>query len=195
MAGEPILDCTQRHHALRRPASRSSDVDLAVAENSIHSVIGPNGAGKTTVFNCITQNLRPTARRGLVRRRAHRRADTRSRRRRRHQPHLSEHPAVPEHHRDREPAGRHAPAPALAPGGARVLHTPLTTRDEKRGARGGAAAAAVRRAARPRRHAGAQPRLWRAAPAGDRPRARDQAEAAAARRADRGDEPARNLRR
>ena len=37
-----------------------ADLDLAVAENSIHSVIGPNGAGKTTVFNCITQNLRPT---------------------------------------------------------------------------------------------------------------------------------------
>ena len=37
-----------------------ADLDLAVAENSIHSVIGPNGAGKTTVFNCITQNLRPS---------------------------------------------------------------------------------------------------------------------------------------
>ena len=38
-----------------------SDIDLEVAENSIHSVIGPNGAGKTTVFNCVTQNLRPTS--------------------------------------------------------------------------------------------------------------------------------------
>ncbi len=38
-----------------------SDVDLAVEEHSIHSVIGPNGAGKTTLFNCITQNLHPTA--------------------------------------------------------------------------------------------------------------------------------------
>src|SRR5579883_2707029 len=36
-------------------------VDLTVEEHSIHSIIGPNGAGKTTVFNCITQNLRPTA--------------------------------------------------------------------------------------------------------------------------------------
>ena len=35
-------------------------LDLAVAEGSIHSIIGPNGGGKTTVFNCITQNLRPT---------------------------------------------------------------------------------------------------------------------------------------
>jgi branched-chain amino acid transport system ATP-binding protein len=38
-----------------------SDIDLDVLEGSIHSVIGPNGAGKTTVFNCITQNLRPTS--------------------------------------------------------------------------------------------------------------------------------------
>jgi branched-chain amino acid transport system ATP-binding protein len=38
-----------------------SSVELALAENSIHSVIGPNGAGKTTLFNCITQNLNPTS--------------------------------------------------------------------------------------------------------------------------------------
>jgi branched-chain amino acid transport system ATP-binding protein len=38
-----------------------SDLDLAVAENSIHSIIGPNGAGKTTAFNIITQNLAPTS--------------------------------------------------------------------------------------------------------------------------------------
>src|SRR5258707_2690202 len=38
-----------------------SNLDLAVAPRTIHSVIGPNGAGKTTVFNCITQNLRATA--------------------------------------------------------------------------------------------------------------------------------------
>ena len=38
-----------------------SDVDLVVEAGSIHSIIGPNGAGKTTMFNCITQNLRPTS--------------------------------------------------------------------------------------------------------------------------------------
>jgi branched-chain amino acid transport system ATP-binding protein len=38
-----------------------TDLDLAVTEGSIHSIIGPNGAGKTTVFNCVTQNLRPTS--------------------------------------------------------------------------------------------------------------------------------------
>jgi branched-chain amino acid transport system ATP-binding protein len=35
------------------------NLDLAVRENSIHSVIGPNGAGKTTLFNCITGFYKP----------------------------------------------------------------------------------------------------------------------------------------
>ena len=169
-----------------------ADLDLAVAENSIHSVIGPNGAGKTTVFNCITQNLRPTDRRGVVRRRAHRRTDAGSRRGGRDQPHLSEHPAVPQHHRAGQSAGRHASAPAFHLVGRGAAHAAHHAR-RTRGARGGAAPAALRRPARARRHAGAQSRLWRTAPAGDRPCARHQAEAAAARRADRGDEPARDL--
>jgi branched-chain amino acid transport system ATP-binding protein len=38
-----------------------AELDLHVAERSIHSIIGPNGAGKTTVFNCVMQNLKPTA--------------------------------------------------------------------------------------------------------------------------------------
>lgn len=33
--------------------------DIAVRENTIHSLIGPNGAGKTTVFNVITGIYRP----------------------------------------------------------------------------------------------------------------------------------------
>jgi branched-chain amino acid transport system ATP-binding protein len=37
------------------------ELDLNVAERSIHSIIGPNGAGKTTVFNCITGFYRPEA--------------------------------------------------------------------------------------------------------------------------------------
>ena len=57
---EPLLRCnhlTMRFGGLVAIA----DLDLAVTEHSIHSVIGPNGAGKTTVFNCITQNLRPSS--------------------------------------------------------------------------------------------------------------------------------------
>ena len=38
-----------------------TDLDLSVAEDSIHSIIGPNGAGKTTTFNLITQYVRPTS--------------------------------------------------------------------------------------------------------------------------------------
>jgi branched-chain amino acid transport system ATP-binding protein len=38
-----------------------NDVDLDVAQGSLHSVIGPNGAGKTTLFNCITGELEPTS--------------------------------------------------------------------------------------------------------------------------------------
>jgi branched-chain amino acid transport system ATP-binding protein len=34
-----------------------NELDLAVAERTIHSVIGPNGAGKTTLFNCIMQSV------------------------------------------------------------------------------------------------------------------------------------------
>jgi branched-chain amino acid transport system ATP-binding protein len=35
------------------------NLDLAVKENSIHSIIGPNGAGKTTLFNCVTGFYKP----------------------------------------------------------------------------------------------------------------------------------------
>jgi branched-chain amino acid transport system ATP-binding protein len=37
------------------------NLELEIAERSIHSVIGPNGAGKTTFFNCITGFYRPEA--------------------------------------------------------------------------------------------------------------------------------------
>jgi branched-chain amino acid transport system ATP-binding protein len=60
MNDQPILRChklTMRFGGLLAVSS----LDLALAENSIHSVIGPNGAGKTTVFNCVTQNLTPTS--------------------------------------------------------------------------------------------------------------------------------------
>lgn len=36
-----------------------NQLDLDVAEQSIHSIIGPNGAGKTTFFNCVTGFYRP----------------------------------------------------------------------------------------------------------------------------------------
>jgi branched-chain amino acid transport system ATP-binding protein len=38
-----------------------TDVNLRVAEGSIHALIGPNGAGKTTCFNLLTKFLQPTS--------------------------------------------------------------------------------------------------------------------------------------
>jgi branched-chain amino acid transport system ATP-binding protein len=60
MTEQPILTCEGLGMRFGGLAA-VTDLDLAVAEGSIHSIIGPNGAGKTTVFNCVTQNLRPTS--------------------------------------------------------------------------------------------------------------------------------------
>ena len=35
------------------------DVNLNVAENSVHAIIGPNGAGKSTLLNCLVGKLIP----------------------------------------------------------------------------------------------------------------------------------------
>ncbi|CUH37308.1 Lipopolysaccharide export system ATP-binding protein LptB [Jannaschia seosinensis] len=36
-----------------------SDVNLSIAENSVHAIIGPNGAGKSTLLNCLVGKLIP----------------------------------------------------------------------------------------------------------------------------------------
>ena len=36
-----------------------SNVDLSVAENTVHAIIGPNGAGKSTLLNCLVGKLIP----------------------------------------------------------------------------------------------------------------------------------------
>lgn len=36
-----------------------SDVNLSVAEHSVHAIIGPNGAGKSTLLNCLVGKLMP----------------------------------------------------------------------------------------------------------------------------------------
>lgn len=35
------------------------DVNLSVADNSVHAIIGPNGAGKSTLLNCLIGKLEP----------------------------------------------------------------------------------------------------------------------------------------
>ena len=37
------------------------DIDLDVADGSIHALVGPNGAGKTTCFNLLTKFLEPSS--------------------------------------------------------------------------------------------------------------------------------------
>jgi branched-chain amino acid transport system ATP-binding protein len=36
-----------------------NDVNLSVAENTVHAIIGPNGAGKSTLLNCLVGKLIP----------------------------------------------------------------------------------------------------------------------------------------
>ncbi|PYE85752.1 ABC transporter ATP-binding protein [Pseudoroseicyclus aestuarii] len=36
-----------------------SDVNISVAENTVHAIIGPNGAGKSTLLNCFVGKLIP----------------------------------------------------------------------------------------------------------------------------------------
>jgi len=35
------------------------DVNISIAENSVHAIIGPNGAGKSTLLNCLVGKLVP----------------------------------------------------------------------------------------------------------------------------------------
>ncbi len=35
------------------------NVNLSIAENSVHAIIGPNGAGKSTLLNCLVGKLEP----------------------------------------------------------------------------------------------------------------------------------------
>ncbi|MCR8825774.1 ABC transporter ATP-binding protein [Pseudosulfitobacter koreensis] len=35
------------------------DVNLSIAEHSVHAIIGPNGAGKSTLLNCLVGKLMP----------------------------------------------------------------------------------------------------------------------------------------
>ena len=182
----------------RRPASRSASAASSRSTTSTSScrtsrivaIIGPNGAGKTTFFNCMTGLYKPTTGHGPVRRRGHHRQGAAHRHPGRRRAHVPEHQAVQDDDRARERAGR---APRAHEGAHHRLDPPHAVRAARgardRGVRG--------RPAQVRRHLGppaddlaAQPALRRPAPARDRARARLGSEAAAARRADGGHEPA-----
>ena len=165
-------------------------VSLDIPERSIVSVIGPNGAGKTTLFNMLTGLYKPTSGRIML----GGRDITRSRpdviTESRGRPHVPEHPPVRRDDRRRERDDRPALADARR-AGRLDLRPPWVRREERETearARelldyvGLSKAVADRYASRAL--------LRRPAPRRDRARARLGPEAAAARRADRGHEPA-----
>ena len=168
-------------------------LELEVQEGAIHQHHRPQRRRQDHGVQ-LHHGVLPAGRwRDLVRRRAHRRVDARPRRRRRHQPHLSEHPPVPQPDGDREHPGRHA-HPSQVDLVWRRLQYPRDPRRRGRSPRRRAAHPRLRRPAGARRRGGAQPRLWRAAPARDGPGARHAAAAPDARRADGRHEPARERR-
>src|SRR5439155_1275980 len=130
---------------------------------------------------------------GLAGRREPGRAEATSDRRARHRPHLSVHPALPEHDRARQRPGRRAlSAPRF--GGRRRLPAALRRRRGGPRARPGARSPRLRGPGRQGGRAGQESGLRRSAPARDRARAGHRAQAVAARRADRRHEPARDRR-
>jgi branched-chain amino acid transport system ATP-binding protein len=169
------------------------DVSLTIRRGEIYGLIGPNGAGKTTLFNVFTGLYprdggevlfggRPCA------------WKARTNRRRRHRPHLPEHPPVRQHDAlENVMVGRHIRTRAG------VFGAILRTRAER------AEEAAIRRRADELLHYvgiadraestwRGPPVLRRPAPAGNRPRAGHRAEAAGARRTGRRHERHRNRR-
>ena len=50
-----VKDVNKRFGGLRA----LSDVNLSIAERSVHAIIGPNGAGKSTLLNCLVGKLIP----------------------------------------------------------------------------------------------------------------------------------------
>ena len=58
--GTPLLE-TRSLTKEFRGFKAVSDVDLTVAQGTIHALVGPNGAGKTTLFNLLTGFLKPTS--------------------------------------------------------------------------------------------------------------------------------------
>ena len=165
-----------------------SALDFTLEEGSIVSVIGPNGAGKTTFFNCIAGFYRIDEGVDPPRRPRDQGPAAGPDRRARDQPHVPEHPAVREHDRDGERAGRPAPAPGHVAGSGGPQHA-------RRACRGGRGHGEARRLLQyvglqgRGRHPREQALVRRPAPARGRAGAGDEAATAAARRADRGHEP------
>ena len=85
---------------------------FTVPEGSITALIGPNGSGKTTIFNLVRRHDGAPARRGLVRRAAHRRQAALEARPPGPRAHLPDHAPVPRDDRARERGGAAARLPS-----------------------------------------------------------------------------------
>ena len=167
----------------------TDDVDFTIPRGQVVCLIGPNGAGKTTFFNMLTGVYKPTAgpivfdgedvtgmpphaitERGIGRTFQNIR--------------LFQNMTALEN----VLVGMHSRLKGGILGS--ILRTPRIRREEHEARERGTRAARVLRPAQQGRRDLAQPLLRRPAPARGRARARDAAEAAAARRADGGHEPA-----
>ncbi len=60
LTGTPLLE-TRALTKEFRGFTAVSNVDLSVAQGTVHALVGPNGAGKTTLFNLLTGFLTPTS--------------------------------------------------------------------------------------------------------------------------------------
>ncbi|TAL82382.1 MAG: ABC transporter ATP-binding protein [Rhodanobacter sp.] len=60
LSGTPILRARKLGKKFSGFAA-VEDVDLEIAEGSIHALVGPNGAGKTTCFNLLSKFLEPSS--------------------------------------------------------------------------------------------------------------------------------------
>ena len=166
-----------------------NDVDLhACPTKAIVSLIGPNGAGKTTFFNCLTGLYKPTT--GTV---IFDGKDITAKR-----PDIVTQAGIARTFQniklfrtmtalENVQVGMHGQLRSRVAG--MVLRTPFVRREEKASEEKARELLRLRRAQAPLR-AGDEPALRRPAPAGDRAGAGLGAQAAAARRADRGHEPA-----
>ena len=167
------------------------DVDFAIPVEAIVSLIGPNGAGKTTFFNMLTGVYRPTSGRVVF--------------------DGEDISGKPPHAATERGIGRTfqnirlfqqmtALENVLVGMHCRLMGASAASSDpggEAGGAPGARAGARAPRLLQPRRPGGRlrpQSLLRRPAPARSRPRARDPAQAAPPRRADRGHEPERDPR-
>ena len=186
---EPILEAkglSKRYGGL----TANSDIDFVVNRGEIRGIIGPNGAGKSTFFKMLTCETAPTSGRIVLEGRditgmsVMRRLPART-----HQK-LSAQSAFRPADGQAESEGRGASAdPRQVQAGS--VPQRRTCPGPRRAGRPDARAHQSDREAR---RSGVRACLWREATARDRPRARDPAEAASARRASRRHESARACR-